>query len=892
MMKLLPVLLLLGVACLAHAQFYENYKLYELHVQDSDHVDELNYWHDQGKLDFWNHAAPNRSVTVMISPRDRRRFEQMLKEEDIGFKVMMENVQEMLDSEKAWRKEQERIRPTNGAIDFNHFWTLDEINAYLEKLSLAYPKLVTLVEAGRTSLNRPINAITISTKGRINQKRPVVLIDAGLQAREWASHMAVMHLIHQLVVNSEANQELLKNTDWVIVPVANPDGYAYSHDMNRLWRKNRSAGKTICPGADLSHNFPFRWHYTSNSCTEGYSGSAPASETETRALMLLMAQYARSLKMYLTVHACGEYILYPYGYDNVQVPNAPVLHFLGEQAARAAREVSGTVYQVGSAGSVLTPKTGSADFVYGSYGAEFTYTLELPCGRAGSAFLLETNRLAQVSAEAFEMFKVFGKFVGSTTVGRPYDASKVKDGKVKDTKAVGEQVDSSSADEESQENDDDRNSEEHARSRSHKTVAMKSLAVVCCWFLVAVTVAKAGSYHEFELYTVRPETQEQLMELRRGPAATDVDFWDAPKLNRESRMMAARADRKAVVTFLERHDIDYELVVEDVQELLTKEVRRNEEHLRRVRRDSNSRATIDFDHFWTLEEIYDYLDELAAAYTGLVRVSEVGTTHEGRPIKAITISTNGEIDQTRPIVFIDGGIHAREWAGVMSVMYMIHEFVEHSEQYPGQLTNADYVIIPVLNPDGYVYTHDQNRLWRKNRSQVNVLCYGVDLNRNFPYQWAKTTTACTNNYAGTAHGSEKETQTMLALMDRYKSAIRVYLAVHTYGELILWPWGYDFIHSDNAAELQRVGEQARDALVAAGGPSYLVGNSADILYTASGATDDYAHSLGVPYAYTLELTGGGLEGFDLPTSELPKVTADTFELFKVFGQHAGTLTVP
>uniref|UniRef100_A0A2M4BP27 Putative zinc carboxypeptidase n=3 Tax=Anopheles marajoara TaxID=58244 RepID=A0A2M4BP27_9DIPT len=425
---------------------------------------------------------------------------------------------------------------------------------------------------------------------------------------------------------------------------------------------------------------------------------------------------------------------------------------------------------------------------------------------------------------------------------------------------------------------------------------MKSLAVyVCCWFLLVALadVAKAGSYHGFELYTVRPETQEQLLELQRWPAQADVDFWDAPKLNRETRMMAAREDRKTVVAFLERHDIDYELVVEDVQELLTKEERRNAEHRRqRIRRDSNSRATIDFEHFWTLEEIYDYLDELATAYTGLVRVSEVGRTDEGRPIKAITISTNGEIDQRRPIVFIDGGIHAREWAGVMSVMYLIHEFVEHSEQYADQLTNTDYVIIPVLNPDGYVYTHDQNRLWRKNRSQVNVLCYGVDLNRNFPYQWERTSSECTNNYAGKEQASEKETQTMLSLMDQYKSAIRVYLAVHTYGELILWPWGYDFVHSDNADELQRLGEQARDALVAAGGPTYLVGNSADVLYTASGATDDYAHSLGVPYAYTLELTGGGLEGFDLPASELPKVTADTFELFKVFGQHAGTLTVP
>lgn len=423
---------------------------------------------------------------------------------------------------------------------------------------------------------------------------------------------------------------------------------------------------------------------------------------------------------------------------------------------------------------------------------------------------------------------------------------------------------------------------------------MKSLvALIGCHLLLllALAPAEAGSYHEFEVYIVRPETQQQLTELLKWRTGTIVDFWDVPKLNRSARVMVARADRKLAEEFFEQHDIDHDLVVEDVQELLDKERRRNKEHERRVRRDSNSRATVTFDHFWTLDEIYDYLDELAVAYNGLVRVSQVGETHEGRPIKAITISTRGEIDQTRPIVFIDGGIHAREWAGVMSVLYMIHEYVEHSEQYAAQLENADYVIVPVANPDGYAYTHDENRLWRKNRVQNNVLCYGVDLNRNFPYQWERTTTECTNNFAGRAASSEQETKALMALMDQYRGALRMYLAVHTYGEMILWPWGYDFVHAPNAADLQRLGEQARDALVAAGGPTYEVGNSADILYTATGATDDYAYSLGVPFAYTIELTGGGTEGFDLPAADLPRVTEQTFELLKVFGQHAGTLSV-
>lgn len=228
----------------------------------------------------------------------------------------------------------------------------------------------------------------------------------------------------------------------------------------------------------------------------------------------------------------------------------------------------------------------------------------------------------------------------------------------------------------------------------------------------------------------------------------------------------------------------------------------------------------------------------------------------------------------------------------MSVMYMIQQFVDHPDQYAEQLSNTDYVIIPVMNPDGYVYTHEVNRLWRKNRVQNNILCAGVDLNRNFPFKWAFTSNACTNTFAGMEPARELETQAMMALMEQYKSAMAMYIAVHTHGEMILWPWGYDFIHCDNSEEHDMLGKQARDAIVAVGGDEWTVGNSADVLYKASGATDDYAFNSGARVAYTIELTGGGLEGFDLPASQLGKVITETMEIYKTFGKYAGTLPLP
>uniref|UniRef100_A0A182J8H9 Peptidase M14 domain-containing protein n=1 Tax=Anopheles atroparvus TaxID=41427 RepID=A0A182J8H9_ANOAO len=437
-------LLVLAVSLGCQAQFrtFQNYKLYKLRVTDSDQAAELHNWYDKGTLDFWSYAGLNHTVTAMINPALKRRFESMLDDEDIEFELVEENVQTLLDHEQDQRKLKisakravEKINP----VDFDHFWTLDEIYAYLDKLAKVYPKTVNVIEVGRTSQNRAIKAITISNKGLIDQTRPVVLIDAGIHAREWAAHMSAMYLIHQLVEKAEKHVELLENTDWIIVPVANPDGYVYTHEQNRLWRKNRYTDNELCPGVDLNRNFPFRWGYTSNSCTDGFSGNAPASEKETRALMLLMAQYSRAIKVYLSLHACGDYILYPYGYDYTLAPNAAAMHALGQRAARAVQKVEGPLYEVGNAADLLYPANGSDDFIYGSYGVEYAYTLELSCGARGYGFIIETEQIGKIAGEAFEMFRVFGEFAGTQTVAkRPRETMAVEKEKPQPVKVMEE----------------------------------------------------------------------------------------------------------------------------------------------------------------------------------------------------------------------------------------------------------------------------------------------------------------------------------------------------------------------------------------------------------------------------------------------------------------------
>uniref|UniRef100_A0A4Y0BR26 Peptidase M14 domain-containing protein n=1 Tax=Anopheles funestus TaxID=62324 RepID=A0A4Y0BR26_ANOFN len=434
-MKLLTLVVLLFsaiIVCQAENKKFDNYKLYTLYVEDDEQAEELHKWYSSGNLDFWSYGMLNESVTVMISPELQTYFETMVDEVQLESELVEENVQALLDHEqeqrnlhimnKRRRPQKEPAKPTvtetidEDAIDFDHFWTLDEIYHYMDRLEKRFPNLVRVMTIGRTYENRSIMAITVSRDGQINHTRPVVFVDAGIHAREWASHMSAMYLIHQLVENFAENEDMLYYADWIIVPVVNPDGYVYSYETNRLWRKNRNADNVLCAGTDVNRNFPFRWSYTSHSCTDGFAGKMPGSERETQSMMLLMSQFARSIKMYLSVHSCGDYILYPYGYAYQPAANAEDLYALGMKAAEAVQKVGGPEYVVGQASGLLYLATGSDDFIYGAYGVEYAYTLELSCGNRGYGFIIESEQIKTIAAETFEMFKVFGLHAGSQKI--------------------------------------------------------------------------------------------------------------------------------------------------------------------------------------------------------------------------------------------------------------------------------------------------------------------------------------------------------------------------------------------------------------------------------------------------------------------------------------------
>lgn len=303
-----------------------------------------------------------------------------------------------------------------------------------------------------------------------------------------------------------------------------------------------------------------------------------------------------------------------------------------------------------------------------------------------------------------------------------------------------------------------------------------------------------------------------------------------------------------------------------------------------------------FDHYLRFEEISALLKKLAAEHPHLMTLESVGKSTEGRDLWLVKISSTG-FDGSKPIIWMDANMHAREWIASMSVLFMIYEMVVFAEMCP-EMYAADWMIMPMVNPDGYEQSHTKDRMWRITMAKNNQSeCAGVDINRNFPFQWDTKASVsdepCTETYRGPRPESEPEVRAMTKLLRETKN-IKLYLSIHAYGNSILYPFGFDLktVHP-NRANLISLGNRVADAIKKKYPTcQYFVGNAAELYYPASGASDDFAAGeVGIEYAYTLELSrtdpGSFRSGFDLEIEKAITVSKEIFEGYREFARWAG-----
>lgn len=178
-------------------------------------------------------------------------------------------------------------------------------------------------------------------------------------------------------------------------------------------------------------------------------------------------------------------------------------------------------------------------------------------------------------------------------------------------------------------------------------------------------------------------------------------------------------------------------------------------------------------------------------------------------------------------------------------------------------------------------------MWRKTRSKrKNSKCTGVDGNRNYGYKWA-TIKAIKNpcnfaTYVGPNAFSEAETKIVREVMITYLDRIKLYLTLHSYGQLILYPWGWDKEKKpENIERVHALGVKAEKAMVEAGAAPFKV-MAASELYLTTGSSTDYAYHIGIPYSYAIELTDG--YEFDFPEYLLSSALPPFYKSLQTFAQ--------
>ncbi len=272
-----------------------------------------------------------------------------------------------------------------------------------------------------------------------------------------------------------------------------------------------------------------------------------------------------------------------------------------------------------------------------------------------------------------------------------------------------------------------------------------------------------------------------------------------------------------------------------------------------------------------------FMNELVTRYPNLASMVDIGTSGEGRTIWSLRLA-NDAIAGNKPGALYFSCVHAREWVTTTSPNYFAKHVLENYGTDPvitDMVDNTEIFLVPVSNPDGFAFTWSDDRLWRKTRTINSNGTIGVDINRNWGEAWGYDDDGSSGSgssavFRGPVPFSESETVALRDMMLNH-SNIRTMVDIHSFTQLILWPWGYipDLCPDDPL--FREHGFAMQDIIFDVHGLNYVAGPINETIYPVNGDSLDWAYAqLGI-LAYSFELrpeTGPFGSGFILDPDEI------------------------
>ncbi|KAJ3232879.1 Carboxypeptidase A4 [Chytriomyces hyalinus] len=335
-------------------------------------------------LDLWSHSGNkvgNIDVRVPASSVPQ------LSNIGVAYKVLVQDLQQVVDAERDHMGKNSEVLHNSlmagepvqltAATIFNDWQSYETLSAYIAGL----PGVTQLPSIGKTYQGRDTNVYKFGT-GPYG-----VVYHGGIHAREWISPATAAYITTQLVNNTD----LLSKFTFYVMPVVNPDGYAYTRAANgdRYHRKNMqpNAGST-CIGTDPNRNFDIGWSgpgASGSACSETYYGPSAFSTPESTNIANFVKN-TPNVVGYVDLHSYSELFMFANGYTcSGQVSDYATLFKGAELAVAAIKATSGHSFKYGDiCNTIYQASGGSVDYIYNKLGVKYSYTIELRPNSSGT----------------------------------------------------------------------------------------------------------------------------------------------------------------------------------------------------------------------------------------------------------------------------------------------------------------------------------------------------------------------------------------------------------------------------------------------------------------------------------------------------------------------------
>ncbi|XP_051873880.1 carboxypeptidase B-like [Pristis pectinata] len=398
---------------------------------------------------------------------------------------------------------------------------------------------------------------------------------------------------------------------------------------------------------------------------------------------------------------------------------------------------------------------------------------------------------------------------------------------------------------------------------------------------VAVVLSRVpdDQYAGDKVLHLKPENEQHLQFIRDMAQTVKIDFWQPSSLdlvttNRSVDFRVPADWVSDIQSRLEKIGLKYNVLIDDMKTLIENQFDQKD----------TSSTFYNYEKYHQWIEIESWIAKVAIENPRLISWFRIGRSYEHRNIYILRVGKRTGV--VKPTIFMDCGIHAREWISPAFCQWFVKEAVQSYGKNCSMATlldNLDFLIVPVVNVDGYVYSWTKDRLWRKTRSRnLGTNCVGTDPNRNFDAKWCSigaSRNPCDETYCGSHVESEQEVKAVANVIRKYK-AIKAYITMHSYSQMCLFPYSYTYSLTPNYKELNFIARKAVMALQSLHRTRYSYGPGALTIYPSAGGSDDWAYDFGIKYSFTFELRDTGRYGFLLPESQIKPTCEETMLAIK------------